>query len=145
MLADTVKYVIMSQHTELLGVMTACPLAVQAHKPKPTGRIGRVSIEHFWSICEYPCDIICCHTRWFPEAPGTVSAKSLLQNPQDVPLKDALTMASPLSPPHNSGKTSEAWEKNRDRMQTFKNNSIFRAPKVIKRLQDAVRQNVYRF
>ena len=43
--------------------------------------------------------------------PETVDARSRLHNPQREPLRDALTMLSPMSLPRMSGKTSDTQKK----------------------------------
>jgi hypothetical protein len=79
------------------------------------------------------------------EALGTVDTGSCLQNPQYVPLRDALTMLSPLSVPQMSGKTSEKGGKQKQDVRTFENDRIFGAPKVAKRPRDLVRLDMYKF
>ena len=107
MSVDAIKYVIKSQRTGLSGA--AC--TVQMQKPKSTElhflRIERQSIKHSQIIDGYPCVIIGRNPRLFLEPPGTVDTRSCLQNPQYVPLRDALTVLPPLSLPQISGKTSE--------------------------------------
>jgi hypothetical protein len=110
MLADAIKYVITSQHTELSGV--ARP--VQTRKMRKMGTpktielcIGRQPIEHFQPIDEHPSVIIGCNPRRLPEAVRTVATGSRSQNPQNVPPGDAVTKLSPLSLPQMSSKTSE--------------------------------------
>ena len=111
MSVDAIKYVIKSQRTGLSGA--AC--TVQMQKPKSTElhflRIERQSIKHSQIIDGYPCVIIGRNPRLFLEPPGTVDTRSCLQNPQYVPLRDALTVLPPLSLPQISGKTSETGRK----------------------------------
>ena len=76
---------------------------------------------------------------------ASVYTGSRLQNPQCVPLRDALTMLSPLSLPHVSEKTSETGEKKQKDAQTFKYDGILRAPKVTEGLGDPVSHNMYKF
>ena len=124
---------------------------VQTRKPISTELcIGRQPFEDFQLIHEHPSVIIGCNPGWFLEAPETVYTGSCLQNPQCVPLRDALTMPSPLSLPHVSGKTSETGEKkkkkNRNKdTQTFKYDGIFRAPKISEGLRDPIGHNMYEF
>ena len=63
-----------------------------------------------------------------------------------MPLRDALTMLSPTSLPQISVKTSETGETPQKDARTFKNNSIFGAPEVVKEMQDLVAShNMYRY
>ena len=106
MLADAVNYVIASQHTGLSGPTRP----VQMHKRKSTEPcIGRQQlIKHSQTIDGYTCVITGRNPRpRFLEALGTVDTGSRPQKPQYVPLRDALTMLSPLSLPSMPGKTSE--------------------------------------
>jgi hypothetical protein len=96
MLADTVKYAITSLRTGISGATRA----IQTLKPVLTELwIGRQPIEHFQPINGHPSVIIGCNPRLFPEALGTVDTRSRLQSPQDVSVRDSLTMLSPLSLP----------------------------------------------
>ena len=72
-----------------------------------------------------------------------VDTGSCLQNPQDVPSRESLTMVSPLSLPRMSGKTSDTQKKKRD-ARTFKDDSIFWAPEVAERSQ-GIGHYIYRF
>ena len=159
------KYMITSQHTGLSGA--ARP--IQMNKPISLELcIGRPPIERFQPINGHPSVIIGCNRGKFLEALGTahirsrllspqnvtlkflgtvesrVDSASCLQNPQYVPLRDALTMHSPLSLPRMSFKTSETDAKKKD-TQTFENDSIFGGPKIAKRLQGPIRHNMYKF
>jgi hypothetical protein len=94
---------------------------------------------------ENPFVIIGCNRRCNPR-PGTVDARSRLHKPQRVPLRDALTMLSPMSLPRMSGKilkTRERAEKKDE--QTFEDERIFGVPNVAKNVRDLVGLDIYRF
>ena len=143
MLADAVKCVI-TQRTGLVVSGAARP--TQTHKPKSTELyIGGQPIKHSQLIRGYPCVIIGCNPRRFLEVLGTVDTRSRLQNPQDVPVRDSLTILPPTSLPQMSGKTLETGGKTRQDARTFKNDSNFWAPKVAKRPRDLVGHNIHKF
>ena len=112
-LADVVKqYVISLKRT---GISCAAR-PVQMHKPTSTELcMGRLPIEHFQPISEHPSVIIGGNPRLFVEAPETAGTGSRSQKPQYVPLRDAMTMPSPVSVPHVSGSTSETKGRNKTR------------------------------
>jgi hypothetical protein len=106
--------------------------------------IGRQPVEHFQPIHGHPSVIIGCNPR-FVEALGTVETGSCSQNPQYVSLRDALTIFSPLSLPKTSGKTSETGGSGGKGTQTFENESISWAPKVVRRRRAPVGHSKYKF
>jgi hypothetical protein len=103
-----------------------------------------LAVEH-QPIHEHPSVIIGCNPRRSVEALGTIDTGSCLQNPQYVPLRDAVTILSPLSVPQMSGKSSEKGGKQKQDVRTFENDRIFGAPKVAKRPRDLVRLDMYKF
>ena len=111
-LADAVKCAITSQRTRLSGSRSP----TQMYTPRSTELCnGRKPVEHFQPIHDCPSVIIGCNPRPLLEALGTVDTESSLQNPQYVPLRDALTMLSPLSLPRMSCQTSETRRKYRNK------------------------------
>ena len=74
-----------------------------------------------------------------------VDTGSRSQNPLYVPLRDTLTMPSPMSLPQISGKTSETGGKEKQDAQTFEDDGILWAPNVAKRLRNLVSHNMNRF
>ena len=129
MLADPARYFIISHASQRTEVLCASN-PVQTHKLILTELcIWRQPFKHFQPIDEQPFVLIGCNPRDFVfvgpfrtvairsrlqnpvnvslEAAETVDTGSRLQTRQYVPLRDALTMPSPLSIPQMSGKTSK--------------------------------------
>ena len=111
MLANAVRYVIKSQLTGLSGAARPVQMRKPISAELCTARQPLVVERH--PIHEHPSVIIgsrCNPRRPAVEARGTVDTGSCLQNPQYVPVRDAMTVLSPLSLPYMSGKTSESGE-----------------------------------
>ena len=138
--------IVSAQRTELL--CAARP--VQMAKPESTELcVERQPIKHLQPIIGHPSVMIGCNPQRFLEVLGTllgtVDTESCLQNPQYVPLRDALMILSPLSLPQISGRHQKHGERQKQNTHTFENNGILGTPQVSERLQDLADHNIYRF